>query len=136
MNVIRQTFVVVSDGFVALTSLLIISAVAMAIAVSIALLGVNEMNNSLAFKKGEEVLKIAESCGEEALLGLRNGANYSGGTLNVGNGSCTMNISDVGGNKKIEIVATISGPPRYIRRLQIEAKRKGNAINILSWQEI
>lgn len=124
------------QGFIAFTSLLVISAVTLAIAVSISLLGITEANTSLGFKKGQEALKIAESCSEEALLRLRDNAGYAGGSLNVGNGSCNMSISGIGSDRTIEITATLTGPPDYVKKLQVTAKRVGNSINITSWQEL
>lgn len=127
-------------GFIAFTSLLVVSAVALAIAVSISLLGITEASTSLGFKKGQEVLKIAEGCAEEALLRLRDDATYDLDGAEVSlpglDGSCTMDISDTGANRTIDITATISGPPQYVKKLQITAKRAGNSINITSWQEV
>lgn len=138
MNAMRQISVAVNknqQGFIAFTSLLVISAVTLAIAVSISLLGISEANTSLGFKKGQETLKIAESCAEEALLRLRDNASYSGGSLNVGNGSCTISISGTGSDRTIDISATLTGPPDYVKKIQVTAKRVGNSINIVSWQE-
>lgn len=124
------------NGFIALTSILVISAVALAVTVSISLLGVGEAKSSLDFKKGQEALKIAEGCVEEALLRLRDDASYSGGSLNVGNGSCTINISGTGSDRTIDVSATLSVPPDYVKKLQITAKRIGNSINSITWQEV
>lgn len=123
-------------GYIAFIGLLIISAVTLAVSVSIALLGISEAQSSLSAKKGEEVLKIAEGCGEEALLRLRDNAGYSDGSLNVGNGSCTINVSGEGQDRIIDITAITSGPPQYVKKIQIIAKRVGNSINIVSWSEI
>ena len=123
-------------GFIALASMLVISAVTLAIATSVALLGVGEANTALGFKKGQEVLKNAEGCGEEALLRLRDNASYSGGSLSVGNGSCTISISGTGSDKTIDVEAAIAGPPEYVRKIQLVVKRTGNSINIISWQEV
>lgn len=127
-------------GFIAFTSLLMISAVALAIAVSISLLGVGEAKTSLGFKKSQEALKIAESCGEEALLRLRDNAAYDpdGGTVSLPGlaGNCTIDVSGSGSDRTVDVTATISGPPQYIKKLQITAKRVGNSINIISWEEI
>lgn len=125
-----------NQGFIAFTSLLVISAVTLAIAVSISLLGISEANTSLGFKKGQETLKIAEGCAEEALLRLRDSASYTGGSLNVGNGSCIMSISGTDPNFTIDVTATITGPPQYIKKVQVTTKRAGNSINIVSWQEV
>lgn len=124
------------EGLIAFTSLLIISAVALGISVSIVLLGIGEAGSSLAYKKGQETLKIAEACAEEALLRLRDNVTYSGGTLNVGDGSCTMSISGSGSIRTIDIVATITGPPRFVKSIRVTARRLGNSISITGWNEV
>lgn len=123
------------SGLMAISSLLIISVVATAIAISISLIGVSEAQNSLTYKKGAEVLKISESCAEESLIRLRNDVNYAGGSLQLDGGYCTISISGTGSNRTIDIVGQIDGPPVFIRRLQLTVKRAGQSINILTWQE-
>lgn len=125
-----------NNGFVALVSLLVISAAVLVISTSISLLGVGESKASLDFKKGQETLKVAEGCAEEALLRLRDNASYTGGSLNVGDGSCTISISGTGADRTITITASISGPPQYTRKVQVTIKRAGNSINIISWVEV
>jgi hypothetical protein len=123
-------------GFIALTSILIISTVALAVSVSISLLGVGEAKSSLDFKKGQETLKIAEGCIEEALIRIRNDDTYTGGSLNVGDGSCTISVSGTGSDRTVDVTATISGSSLdYIKRIQITTKIIGNSINILTWTE-
>lgn len=124
------------QGFIAFTSLLVVSAVTLAIAASISLLGIGEANTSLGFKKGQEALKVAEGCAEEALLRLRDNANYADSSLNVGNGSCNISISGTGRDRTINITATIFGPPNYVKKIQVTAKRAGSSINLISWQEV
>lgn len=124
------------SGFIAFTSLLVVSAVTLAIALSIPSLGLTEVNTSLSYKKSQEALKIAESCIEEALLRLRDTATYSGGTLTVGDGSCTATVSGSGSNRTIISTGTITGPPQYIKKIQVTIQRTGNSINLLTWQEI
>lgn len=124
------------SGLMAISSLLIISAVALAIAVSISLIGIGEAQNSLTYKKGAEVLKIAEGCAEEALLRLRDDVNYSGGSLQLGAGSCTISITDTGSDRTIDVTGTIAGPPQFMRSLQLTVKRTGQSIRVLTWQEI
>ena len=122
-------------GFIAFTSLLIISAVALAIAASISLLGVDEAKSSLSFKKGQESLKLAEGCLEEALIRLRDDNTYSGGSLNLGDGSCTIGVSGSGSDRTITIQSTISDPPDYIKNLTATVKLTGNSIKLVTWTE-
>jgi hypothetical protein len=123
-------------GFIAFSSLLIISAVVLAASMSISLLGIGQANSALGFMKGQEVLKIAEGCVEESLLRLRREADYLGGSLNLGSGSCTINVTGVGNQKTVDVVGTIVGPPQFVRKIQITAKRLGNSINVINWTQI
>ncbi len=127
------------SGVVAFMTMLVVSAVALAVAVSISLLGVSEARNSLDFKRGHETLKIAEACVEEGLLRLRNEDTYTGtgGTpLPVGNGLCTISVSGVTNDRTIDATATLSTTPSVTKSVQVTAKRTGNSINIVSWQEL
>jgi len=124
------------SGFIAFTSLLVVSVVTLAIAISIPLLGITEANNSLGYKKSQEALKIAEGCVEEGLLRMRDVPIYTGGTLDIGDGSCSISATGSGTMRVMEVAATVSGQPEYSRKIYITAKRKGNSINLLTWQEI
>ncbi|MBP7842672.1 hypothetical protein KA017_01575 [Candidatus Woesebacteria bacterium] len=124
------------NGFIAFTSLLVVSAVILTIALSIPLLAVTQANTSLGTAKGAEALKLAEGCADEALLRLRDSVTYTGGTLTYGGGSCTIAVSGSGSDRTIDIDATVSVPPDYVKHLQITVKRTGNSINILTWQEV
>jgi hypothetical protein len=124
------------QGFTALISILVVSAIALAIAMSITLLGIGEAKSSDDYKKGQTVLKIAQACGEEALLRVRNDDTYSGGSLNVGDGSCTISVSTVGEDKTIDITANLDAVNNFQKSVQITAKRAERSINIVSWKEI
>ncbi|MDH5533904.1 MAG: hypothetical protein OEX81_05785 [Candidatus Pacebacteria bacterium] len=124
------------QGFVAFTSLIVISAVTLAIATSVALMGIDHAQGSLSISKNQETLAMTKSCAEEALIRLRNVASYSGGTLNMTAGSCIISISGTGGNKTIDITSNISGPPTYTKSVRLTVKRIDGSINIVSWQEL
>lgn len=126
------------NGFVAFTTILVVSIVTLGVAVSISLLGVGEARNSLDFKRGHETLKIAEACVEEGLLRLRNEDTYTGTgatPLPVGNGSCTISVSGVGSDRTIDVVGNHNATPTFSKGIQVTVKRTGNSINIVSWQE-
>lgn len=123
------------NGYIAFTSILIISVVALSVAMSITILGINEAKSSLTYKKGQETLKIAESCLEEALIKIRNNQEYSGETLNILNGSCTINIETISDTKTLSIGATLSGNPDYRRNITVEVIRVANDVIVTGWQE-
>jgi len=124
------------NGFIAFTSVLVIAAIALAIVMSISLLGINEAQASLSLKKSQETLQIAQSCVEEALLQLRNDNTFSGLTLSVGDGSCSISITETGANKTIDVTADLIGPPDYTRRLRVTARTVHDDVNLLTWEEI
>lgn len=126
-------------GFIAFTSILVISVVILSIAVSTSLLGIQEADTSLVVKKGLETLTIAESCAEEALIRLKDNQTYTGTgatPLPVGNGSCTIEITGVGQNFIATTSATLQGPPMYRKKVQITIKKGGNSIAVSDWREI
>lgn len=122
-------------GFMALTSLLVISGITLAIAVSVSILGVNESRNSLDIKKGLEADKIAVSCAEEALYRLKQNVNYSGSTLLVGDGECTISVSGAGNDKTITVEGKVETNLLYRRRLTIVTRRGGGGIVVRSWTQ-
>ncbi len=126
-------------GFAALISILVVSAVALAISMSISLLAIGEARSSLDFKKSQEALKIAEGCSEEALLRLKNNSSYTGTgavALIVGNGECSISVSPSGVDKVINVTAQVSEPSTYIKRLRVTVRTLGNSINILNFSQI
>src|SRR3972149_7439961 len=128
-----------TGGFAALISILVVSAVALAISMSISLLGIGEARSSLDFKKGQETLKIAESCVEDALLRRKNDPSYTGTGANaliVGDGECSISVSPSGADKIIDVAAQVSEPSIYIKRLSVTVRTLGNSINILNFSQI
>lgn len=123
-------------GFMALTSILIISAISLGIAVSISLLGVGESKSSLALKKGQEALTIAQACGEESLFRLKKDSTYTSGSLNVGNGTCNISVTGSGADRTVDVIAHISDLSLYEKKIRLVVKLSGTAVNLISWQEI
>jgi len=122
-------------GFAAITSMIVISVVVLAIATSVALMGIDHAQNSLSTTKSLEANTMAKSCVEEALYRLRDDANYTGGSLVFTDGSCVIVISGTGSNRDISSISTITGPPSYVYSLLVSVKRTGQSINITNWQE-
>src|SRR3989344_7409009 len=77
------------DGFIALTTMIVLSFIVLAVSVSISLLGVGEAKNSLDFRMGREAAIVAKGCAEEGIIRVRKDPlNYVGGTLSIDDGSC------------------------------------------------
>ena len=119
-------------GFIAITSVLIISAVVLAITISVSMLSLGQGQAGLALTKGEEALSFVDGCAEDALLKLRASSTYTGGNITRPEGTCTVTITSVGSTYTLTVS---TADILYKRTVRIVAN-KGSAITITSWKEI
>jgi hypothetical protein len=128
-----------AQGFVVLTSLLIISVVALVIALSSVLLGINEVDDALSFKKSQELLIIAQACVEESLLRLRDNDAWDpeGEEISLPGltGICSVEVTASNSERQLEITSTITGSPQYDKKIEVEAKVVGHSVNLISREE-
>lgn len=76
-----------------IVTILVTSAVTLAIGMSIALQSLQGLSMGRAEPKSAEALSIADGCMEEALLRLARSSDYEGGTLSFGNGNCVITVN-------------------------------------------
>lgn len=120
------------NGFIAITTILIISAVVLGIATTVALVSIGEGQASLALTKGENTLQFVEGCAEDALLKIRNNGSYAGGTITRPEGTCSITI--VAGSPST-LTATTQDT-KYNRTVEIKYTRSSSGIILSSWKEI
>lgn len=122
------------QGFIAITSVLIISAVVLAITINVSLLSIGQGQAGLALTKGEDTLVFVDGCAEDALLKLRASSAYVGGNITRPGveGTCTVTVAS-GGSTYTLTVSTIN--TLYKRTVQVVVNR-GSAITLTSWKEI
>jgi len=103
-------------GAVALVTMLVLMATALALITGLTLLGVSEASLGTLRSRSSQALFSAEACVEEALLRVARDAGYTGGTLNVGGISCSVTVLDLGfGARRITGEETISTVKRRIQ---------------------
>lgn len=120
------------SGFIALSMILIITAVVIGIATSVTFLSIGEAQSGLTQQKGEDTWNFVDGCAEDALEKIHNNASYAGGTITRPEGTCSITIN--AGNPNWDITVTTTATT-YKRTVQIKATR-GTTITITSWQEI
>jgi hypothetical protein len=120
------------NGYIALSSVLVIMAVVLIIGSSVSFLSINEMQSALSSKKSEESLHLVEGCAEDALLRL-NKNNSIPLTIIIPEGSCSVTIdSHIGNNWTFTVSSTIIN---YKKNIQISAVRD-STVTITSWIEL
>lgn len=125
-----------NQGFIALTSILIIGALILVISVGLSLRSVSETQISLAQQEAHRALALANLCAEVALMKLESVLNYSGNeTVNVDGLSCDiMSIEGSGNlNRIVKAKSTISG---YTKKVKVVVSRISPVMQITSWEEV
>ena len=120
-------------GYIAFTTLLIISAVVALVAATLTLLAVFQVQQSLSQELGSGSFGLAEGCVEDALLASFANDAYAGGTRTYPEGSCTVGVTKAGANWVFDVSSTTAG--LYHKNLRVSILR-GGSIQILSWKQV
>lgn len=120
-----------TQGYIAISSILVIAAVVLVIGTTVALVSINEGQISLASFQNDSVLDAVEGCTEDTLLYL-NENNSLPATVVTPQLTCNVSGSQAGSNWTFTVAGTVSG---YTKSIQIQAART-TTISITSWNEI
>lgn len=120
-------------GFIAISSVLIIAAVVLAIGITVSLLSIGEGQSALSLTKGEDTLSFIEGCTEDTLLKSKASSSYNGGNITRPEGTCTITIDSKSGNDWTATISTAA--TEYKRTIRVIFNR-GGAITLTSWKEI
>jgi len=129
---LRQISKNIEKGYLAISSILIISAVVLAVTISVSYLSIGEGQAALSQLKGEESRALIEGCLEDALSRFRKDPFYSGGTIVYPEGTCYVFASVNGSTYTFTAYNGISVP--YYRLYQVSVNRD-YLITLLSWSE-
>jgi len=124
------------EGYIALISVIIISALTILIASSSNLLSISEADMGLQENQTWEVFYLTTACAEDALMKLKDDLNYGGNeTLTFENGVCT--ILPVEGSDNTDRVIKVSGVAyNQVRKIEIEVNTINPVMEINSWQQV
>jgi len=124
-------------GVAAILTVVIVTAAALIMAYTASMLGLGELDLGYTSQKGAEALSVADGCIEETMRRIRLNTSYGvgAGTINlsVSNGSCIINVEDLGSNQRRITVTGTTGD--YNKKIQTTLTLTGNVIAINSWEE-
>jgi type II secretory pathway component PulK len=123
-----------NQGYIALVTVLIILAVGIIIGVTVSLNAVNEMQMGLSSNQSEQAFYVADACADEAILRLKRDASLTTiNNLSIGNGSCIIQIENLGGNnRRVKVTGQVED---YYRLIEIEVT-VGSSWEVTSWKEV
>lgn len=120
------------NGYIALTSVLVIAAVILIIVVATSLLAISEAQISLSDTRGSKTTDFVESCTEDALI-LLNENNALPSSISHPEGTCTIsNVSTASTVWTFTVSATVE---THTKAIEVVANRDGG-ISITSWTEL
>lgn len=121
-----------NNGYVAITTVLVVGAVLLTVGVAITINSINEAQISLAETKKEAALALVESCVQDGLLRI-NKSNSLPATITLPQGTCNVTINSHIGNAWIFSVSGVFGG--FKKNIQVSASRT-STIGITNWQEM
>jgi len=119
-------------GFIAITTVLIISALVLIVGIGISLESIGEMKMGLQRSLSSQAYYLANLCAEQTLMKLKENSSYLGDeTINMENGNCT--IEPIEGNWTIKVSAFSSG---QVKKMKLIVSQINPEIIVDSWEEV
>ena len=133
MITMKQIIYKNQSGYIALIAVLIISAAALAISLSLNTLSIGETESGLLKQQSTQSFALAEACMQEAYLRLGRNGDYSGGQLNTELGSCTITVASDNSDRIITVNSEVNS---QMRRLESRVTIGGGSIIVGYWKEL
>ncbi|TSC82287.1 MAG: hypothetical protein G01um101420_451 [Parcubacteria group bacterium Gr01-1014_20] len=126
------------DGFIALTSAVVIAVLLLAITLSLGLTGFFARFNILAAEYKERSLSLAEGCAASALLKLEVDSTYTGNeTITVANSTCDI-LTIIPTANPIVVRARATFPQNTVEKTftNLVVTVSNPDLDIISWKEV
>lgn len=122
-------------GVAALLTVIIIGAATLLIAYTASVIGLEQIEQGFVSSKSLEAGSLSDGCLDETLRRIRYNTSHglltSPISLSLGNGSCIIDVSDLGGNqRRITVTGTVTD---YSQKIEAVITLTGNAITMNSW---
>ncbi len=131
----KRKFCSTKNGFVVLVSVLVAGAAAAAITVSLLLSGSIFLKSGISLDRSVKAKSLVNACAEEALMQIRDNAEYEGtGNLNLNGGTCNYTVvKGAEENRSLNVEGSVD---EVIRRIKIQINAIYPKINVTYWQEV
>lgn len=121
-------------GYVALVSMLVISAVGTSIMISVLLRSASSTRSIISFEQSQRAKALADACAESALEEIWRADDYAGnGNLSFADGNCTYSVNSVAVPKTIESIGTVGN---VVRRISVTVDSLHPYVSANPWQEV
>lgn len=119
-------------GVAALVTILVMAAVALSVALSVSLGSVTQLVTGLGERQSAQSLAAADGCAEDSILHLARDSAYAGGTVGLGEATCTVSVESSGSLRTIHVTSTVA---TFSRQLKVDATVVGGQVTVTGWRE-
>ena len=126
INTIKDT-----KGQAMLLVIIVLTAAALVIGVNVLYAGLGDLDMGFTYQCGEEAFALTDGCIEESFRHLQLDPNFSGGTMNLGNGSCIINIVSNASLRTIYATSTVNNCSHPI---ETNITLENNQITVNTWK--
>lgn len=121
------------EGFITLMSVIITSAIGIAIASAVLLMGIGSAKTSIVVEQSSQAKNLASACAEEALERIKETPSFTGsGNLSLNQGICVFSVAGGLPNITINATGTVS---TVIRKVKATVSQINPKI-IYTWAEV
>lgn len=125
----------IQKGFIALTSVLVLSAIFLSVTISMATRAIGSAYLTTAYVERDKARMYAEACLETALIELQRTLSYTeGDTITVGDGTCE--VSEVGGGASDRTITIRSDVGSHTYHAQAHLSTQNPLFEITDYQRI
>ncbi|OGE17572.1 hypothetical protein A3F00_05425 [Candidatus Daviesbacteria bacterium RIFCSPHIGHO2_12_FULL_37_11] len=121
------------NGFIAISTVLILVSVVVAIGTTVTLLSIDEARSGLILFQGEDNLDFVEGCVDDVMLKIRSNPTFSGTSITRPEGTCSISYTATDPNWDITVTSLSVSVQR---KIQVKFTRNPAGITLTSWKEI
>ncbi len=124
------------QGFIALTSILVLSAIFLSVSVSVAMRSIAQTGTSFGLSAAYTANSLSTLCVEYALIELTRTLNYTGDETIVLDGESCDILTISGSGNTNRTIQTISTVAEHTRRTEVVISEISPDIAIVSWESV
>lgn len=123
------------QGYIALISVLITGAAAMAIATTLLITGTDAQRVNLVMQRSIQARQLAHGCIEEALQKIHESTTFTGtSSVTLATGACSYTITNTGGNNRT--ITASSTIQNVVRKVTVYVTIGSSSVSVTSWQDV
>jgi len=128
----QQKFARYNNGYIALTTVLVVGVVLVTIGLSVSLLAISEGQLALSGQRNEKTLDLVEGCVEVGLLQFRNTSTVDA-TIVLPEGTCSVTVN--GATPTVWDGTVVATAETVTKKIRVKAIR-ATSVAVTSWLEV